>query len=201
VDLSQPGGSAGFLELYAAQGTMTEGAPAVICVEGLGIKPVGILDIFFEPGGHSRLVTWGSEPIHVELSRDFFGAPTIAELAATVEEALVREIPKRPAAETGGLVEETELLAKRVHTREKIIETREKARQPYKVVINHKEDTRSGPPTARMRPVGATPASQATNPDAWPIVTTSGRTCGCLACGRKWLKQAPKTAPRDRPAT
>src|SRR6266496_1460429 len=52
-----------------------------------------------------------------------------------------------------------------------------------------------------MRPAGAMPARLATNPNAWPTLRASGRTCGRLACGRKWLKQAPKTAPSDLPAT
>ena len=59
----------------------------------------------------------------------------------------------------------------------------------------------SDPPTARMRLVSAWPARQATNPNAWPTLRASGRTCGRLACGSRWRKQAPKTAPRDRPAT
>ena len=54
----------------------------------------------------------------------------------------------------------------------------------------------AGPP-----PVGVTPARQAINPNAWFNLRASGRTCGRLACGSKWWKQAPKTAPRDRPVT
>ena len=62
----------------------------------------------------------------------------------------------------------------------------------YKVVVNHANNTRSGPPTARMRPVGATPTRRATNPNAWSILRASGRTCGRLACERNGGSKRPR---------
>ena len=103
--------------VYAAPGTTTEGALAEIWSEVLGMDQVGIHDNFFELGGHSLLATQVltrvREAFQVELSlRRFFEAPTIAELAAAVEEALIQEIKELSNAEAGRLVEERELLAK-----------------------------------------------------------------------------------------
>ena len=65
--------------------------------EVLGLTKVGIHDNFFELGGHSLLVTQVltrvREAFRVELSfRRFFEAPAITELAAAIEDLLVREI-------------------------------------------------------------------------------------------------------------
>jgi len=103
--------------VYAAPGTTTEGALAEIWSEVLGMDQVGIHDNFFELGGHSLLATQVltrvREAFQVELSlRRFFEAPTIAELAAAVEEALIQEIKELSNAQAGRLVGERELLAK-----------------------------------------------------------------------------------------
>jgi len=84
-------------KVYAAPRTTTEEALAEIWSEVLGLNKVGIHDNFFELGGHSLLVTQVltrvREAFRVELSfRRFFEAPAITELAAAIEDLLVREI-------------------------------------------------------------------------------------------------------------
>ena len=68
----------------------------------------------------------------------------------------------------------------------------------YKVVVNHEEQ------------YSIRPADRANAP-GWRDAGKTGDKSECLAyvksvwtdlaCGRKWRRQAPKTAPSDRPAT
>jgi acyl-coenzyme A synthetase/AMP-(fatty) acid ligase/acyl carrier protein len=84
-------------EAFAAPGTPTEEALATIWREVLGVERVGVRDDFFGLGGHSLLVTKVisrvRESFQVELPMgQFFETPTIAGLAAAIEELLVEEI-------------------------------------------------------------------------------------------------------------
>ena len=82
---------------YVPPGNETERRVADIWQEQLGIAQVGIHDNFFELGGHSLLAT----QVLSRLREDFqisiplsslFEAPTVAELAATIEEILIAEL-------------------------------------------------------------------------------------------------------------
>ncbi|MCC6858505.1 MAG: hypothetical protein IT158_08085, partial [Bryobacterales bacterium] len=77
---------------YVAPRTEVEGRLAGLCGELLGVERVGVEDSFFELGGHSLLATQllsrVREGFGVELAlRAIFEAPTIAGLAARIEEA------------------------------------------------------------------------------------------------------------------
>ena len=70
--------------------TLVEELLADIWYDVLGLEQISIHDNFFELGGHSLLVTRVlsrlQEAVDVALPlRDFFAAPTIAQLAETVE--------------------------------------------------------------------------------------------------------------------
>lgn len=78
--------------VYVAPRTPIEEVIAAIWSELLGVARVSINDNFFELGGHSLLATQIVSrlrgALHVELPlRKLFAAPTVADLAATVEEA------------------------------------------------------------------------------------------------------------------
>jgi hypothetical protein len=94
---------------YAAPRTATEEVLAEIWNTVLGLKQVGIHDNFFDLGGHSLLVTQVlarvRQAFHVGLSlRGAFEAPTIAQLAVAIEQALVEEIQIIPDEEAARLV-------------------------------------------------------------------------------------------------
>ncbi|MEO5960496.1 MAG: amino acid adenylation domain-containing protein [Opitutaceae bacterium] len=77
--------------------TTTEEILARLWQEVLEVKRVGIGDNFFELGGHSLLATQTiarvREAFGVELSLEqFFDAPNVADLAVTIEQALVAQI-------------------------------------------------------------------------------------------------------------
>ncbi|HEX2081436.1 MAG TPA: beta-ketoacyl synthase N-terminal-like domain-containing protein [Longimicrobium sp.] len=79
-------------QFVAPRSTVEEGI-ARIWEELLGVAPVGIHDRFFELGGHSLLAIQLSsrlrERFHLEVPvQRVFTAPTVAELAATVEQDL-----------------------------------------------------------------------------------------------------------------
>ncbi|HLZ53318.1 MAG TPA: amino acid adenylation domain-containing protein, partial [Verrucomicrobiae bacterium] len=84
-------------ENFVAPRTPTEAALAEIWHEVLRAERVGVYDNFFELGGHSLLmtqvITRVREAFQIELPmRRFFESPTLAGLAAVVEELLVEEI-------------------------------------------------------------------------------------------------------------
>ncbi|HYW09520.1 MAG TPA: amino acid adenylation domain-containing protein, partial [Longimicrobium sp.] len=77
---------------HVAPRTATERAVAALWRELLGGAEVGAADDFFERGGHSllatRLLTRLRSELGVDLTpRDFFAVPTVAGLAARVDEA------------------------------------------------------------------------------------------------------------------
>jgi amino acid adenylation domain-containing protein len=102
---------------YAAPRTTTEETLAAIWKGVLGLDKVGVDDGFFDLGGHSLLVTQVltrvREAFQVELSmRRFFETPTVAELAAAIEDALVLEIGELSDEEAGRRADATELVEK-----------------------------------------------------------------------------------------
>ena len=93
----------------------TEKILAEIWAEVIGLKHVGIHDNFFELGGHSVLVTQIISRVrklfHVDLNlRTVFEAPTVAELAAQIEEALIAQIEELPEEEAQQLSTSAELV-------------------------------------------------------------------------------------------
>lgn len=111
---------------YVAPRTPTEEALAAICAGLLGIPRVGAGDNFFEIGGHSLLATqllarvqahWG---VDVPL-RTLFNDPTIATLAAAIDEAIasgaVHDAPPiAPVARAARRVSRAALLQNDVET-------------------------------------------------------------------------------------
>ncbi|SDS42428.1 hybrid non-ribosomal peptide synthetase/type I polyketide synthase [Opitutus sp. GAS368] len=94
---------------YAAPRSTTEEVLAGIWCTVLGLKQVGVHDNFFDLGGHSLLVTQVlarvRQAFHVGLSlRRAFESPTVAQLAAAVEAALVEEIQTLSDEEAARLV-------------------------------------------------------------------------------------------------
>lgn len=84
---------------FVAPGTPAEEAIASIWCEVLHLERVGVQDNFFELGGHSLLMTQVISRLRaayqIELPmRRFFESPTVAGLAAAIEELLVEEIER-----------------------------------------------------------------------------------------------------------
>ena len=76
---------------YVAPQTLVEEKLAAVWQEFLGIQQIGVRDNFFELGGHSlmatRMISRLRKLLGVEISaKEFFDGPTIAALAATVEQ-------------------------------------------------------------------------------------------------------------------
>src|SRR6185503_12123823 len=83
-------------ETFAAAGTPTEEVLAGLWAELLGVEQVGIHDNFFDLGGHSLLATQVisrvRELFQVEIAlRQLFETPTVADLAQSIEIALLKE--------------------------------------------------------------------------------------------------------------
>jgi phthiocerol/phenolphthiocerol synthesis type-I polyketide synthase E len=83
--------------LYVAPGTDTEKALADIWASQLGLANVGIHDRFFDLGGHSLLAVQVSAEIRNRLGADvpvleMFKAPTVAELAALIDQSSARQV-------------------------------------------------------------------------------------------------------------
>jgi amino acid adenylation domain-containing protein/non-ribosomal peptide synthase protein (TIGR01720 family) len=85
---------------YIAPRTPLEGSLTAIWSHLLGIDPIGVHDNFFAMGGHSliatQIVTAIRDRFHVELPlRALFEAPTVAELAALVEQSRQETAPEQ----------------------------------------------------------------------------------------------------------
>ncbi|MGA9773582.1 MAG: beta-ketoacyl synthase N-terminal-like domain-containing protein [Blastocatellia bacterium] len=92
---------------YAAPTNQSEQIIVSIWQELLGLKPVGIHDDFFQLGGDSlmgiRLTGQLRRVFNIDLPvRILVEAPTIAELASVVEEAILAEIEGMSGDETAG---------------------------------------------------------------------------------------------------
>jgi acyl carrier protein len=82
---------------YVAPRTATEELLVEIWCDVLGLKQVSVHDNFFELGGHSLLATQVISRVHdslgVELSmRQFFVAPTVAQMGPAIEAELINQI-------------------------------------------------------------------------------------------------------------
>ena len=93
--------TAGATEAFVAPRTSTEEALAVIWIAVLGVDRVGVHDNFFELGGHSlatiQIAARVRRTFQVELPlQAVFEAPTVAQLAATIEGVLT--VVRIPAA-------------------------------------------------------------------------------------------------------
>jgi acyl carrier protein len=85
----------GFEHGFAAPGTPVEEMIAGIWAEVLKLEKIGIHDNFFDLGGHSlkatQVMSRVREALQVDLAlRVLFEAPTVAELAARVEQSMPR---------------------------------------------------------------------------------------------------------------
>ncbi|MEO1375568.1 MAG: amino acid adenylation domain-containing protein, partial [Cyanobacteria bacterium J06635_10] len=77
-------------QLYVAPRTILEKQLAEIWLETLDLEQIGIYDNFFELGGHSLLLTQLLAKVRKVLNldiplKDFFNAPTIADLATQID--------------------------------------------------------------------------------------------------------------------
>ncbi|MBA3441822.1 MAG: amino acid adenylation domain-containing protein [Pyrinomonadaceae bacterium] len=95
--LPAPEESSELEKAFVAPRTPTEEALAGIWREVLGVKQVGVNDNFFRLGGHSLLLTRVISRVRaafdVELPlRSLFEEPTIAKLALTIEDVLMKEV-------------------------------------------------------------------------------------------------------------
>ncbi|MBA3533183.1 MAG: AMP-binding protein, partial [Ardenticatenales bacterium] len=82
---------------YVAPSTLAEETLATMFSQVTGVEKIGVHDNFFELGGHSllatQLVARARSAFEVDISlRSFFDAPTIAELALVIEEALIAKL-------------------------------------------------------------------------------------------------------------
>jgi amino acid adenylation domain-containing protein len=88
-------------ETFVAAQTDTEKVVTQTWTNILGVEPIGVNDNFFELGGHSlqatRVVSQLREAFQVELPlRGFFEAPTVAGLAALIDESRHRDEQAHP---------------------------------------------------------------------------------------------------------
>lgn len=84
---------------YVAPQTETEQKVAVIWQDLLGVEQIGIYDDFFELGGHSllgiQIISRVRQQFQVELPlRAFFETPTVARVAATIEQTMQTQQPE-----------------------------------------------------------------------------------------------------------
>ncbi|MDY7094050.1 MAG: amino acid adenylation domain-containing protein [Acidobacteriota bacterium] len=96
---------------YLAPRTDVEEAVAEIFQQVVGVEPVGALDNFFHLGGHSLLATQAMarlrELFEIELPlRLLFEAPTVAELAAEIEDLVIAELEELSEEEASALLME-----------------------------------------------------------------------------------------------
>jgi len=102
-------GEGGGRREYVAPSTDVEEAVAQLLAETLGVERVSVHDSFFDLGGDSllavRTIFRLRQALAVQLPvRSFFAAPTVAALAATVEELLLEQIEELSDAEAVGLL-------------------------------------------------------------------------------------------------
>jgi len=102
-------GEGGGRREYVAPSTDVEEAVAQLLAETLGVERVSEHDSFFDLGGDSllavRTIFRLRQALAVQLPvRSFFAAPTVAALAATVEELLLEQIEELSDAEAVGLL-------------------------------------------------------------------------------------------------
>ena len=108
--LPEPAGAAApEPEGWAPPSTPVEELLAEIWRQLLGIERVGIYDDFFDLGGHSllapQLLSRIEELFGVALAlRTLFEAPTVAQLATVIEQALLAEIEEMSDEEAAGLI-------------------------------------------------------------------------------------------------
>ena len=96
-------------KIFVAPGSPTEKALARIWGDVLERKQIGVHDNFFELGGHSLLIMHVlarvREAFHVDLRmRCLFDSPTIAGLALSIEQTLLKEIDEMPEKEANRLL-------------------------------------------------------------------------------------------------
>jgi len=94
---------------FVAPGSPTEKALARIWGDVLERKQIGVHDNFFDLGGHSLLIMQVlarvREAFHVDLRmRCLFDSPTIAGLALSIEQTLLKEIDEMPEKEANRLL-------------------------------------------------------------------------------------------------
>lgn len=87
------------IETFVEPATPTEETLAKIWSDILRVGKIGARDNFFELGGHSLLVTQVvsriRETFQIEMTmREFFNAPTISSLAATIEDTIVEQVSR-----------------------------------------------------------------------------------------------------------
>ena len=103
---------AGLTEVWQGPRTTQEGILCALFENVLSVSRVGIDDNFFDLGGHSllatRLVSQIRDALGVEIAvRSLFERPTVAQLAETIEDALMDEIeniPEQEALQLAGLL-------------------------------------------------------------------------------------------------
>ena len=95
---------------YAPPATPTEELLADIWQQLLGVERIGIYDNFFDAGGHSLLVPQVfariEDVFQIALPlRILFAAPTIAQMANSIEELLLAQIEELSDEEAASLVD------------------------------------------------------------------------------------------------
>src|SRR5262249_28401425 len=89
---------------YVAPASDVEKKIAGIWQQVLGVAPIGLHDKFFELGGHSllavQLISQLREMFQVEIpAQRLFEAPTIAQIAASIEASLAVQAPSETSEE------------------------------------------------------------------------------------------------------
>ena len=107
--LPEPGGSSRE-RAFAPPATSTEELLAGLWRQLLGIEQVGLYDDFFDLGGHSllapQLLSQIQEAFQVDLPlRVLFEAPTVAQMSAVLEDALLAQIEELSDEEAASLLE------------------------------------------------------------------------------------------------
>ena len=96
-------------EAFVAPRTDAEVLVASVWSQVLGVETVGVLDNFFDLGGHSlmatRVIARIRSNVEIDLPiRALFTHPTVAALATAVEDALIAEIDRLTEDEAAALI-------------------------------------------------------------------------------------------------